>query len=228
MYCVKCKRMTDTLNLHHAINKNNRNMLKGTCSLCGTTKNQFVSALDRNCCSNAGFARSVPGAECATTKGGDLTNSINKFTSKLKLPWAKFPGEMHLPGMNFAGPDTNLDERLTSTDMYQDWSKPVDRVDNAIYHHDLAYKYFNDKQTRNLADKMMLEEMNSIQNPIQREINERKIIEPIISAKAKFGLGVTKPGTGISKPGARALGSIRNPGVRALKKNSSKKNITRT
>ena len=177
MYCVKCKRKTDTLNLHHAISKNNRNMLKGTCSVCGTTKNKFVSA----------------------TKGGDLTNSINKFTSKLKLPWAKFPGEMHLPGMNFAGPGTNLDKRLTSTDMYQDWSKPVDRVDNAASHHDLAYKYFNDKQTRNLTDKMMLEEMNSIQKPTQREINERKIIEPIISAKAKFGLGVVKPARALKK-----------------------------
>ena len=66
----------------------------------------------------------------------------------------------------------------------------MDRVDNAAYHHDLAYKYFNDKQTRNLADQMMLEKMNSIQNPTQKEIRERKIIEPIISAKAKFGLGV--------------------------------------
>ena len=182
MYCVKCKRNTDTLNLHHAVSKNNRNMLKGTCSVCGTTKNRFSAGAP-------GFGESV-----SATKGGDLTNSINKFTSKIKLPWAKFPGEIHIPGMNFAGPGTNLDKRLTSTDAYQDWSKPVDRVDNAAYHHDLAYKYFNDKQTRNLADKMMLEEMNSIQNPTQREINERKIIEPIISAKAKFGLGVVKPG----------------------------------
>ena len=39
---------------------------------------------------------------------------------------------------------------------------------------------------------MMLEEMNSIQNPTQKEIRERKIIEPIISAKAKFGLGVSR------------------------------------
>ena len=170
MYCVKCKRNTDTLNLHNAVSKNNRNMLKGTCSVCGTTKNQFVSL----------------------KKGGDLTNTINKFTSKLKLPWAKFPGEMHIPGMNFAGPGTNLDKRLTSTDAYQEWSKPVDRVDNAAYHHDLAYKYFDDKQTRNLADQMMIEEMNSIQNPTQKEINERKIIKPIISTKAKFGLGVSK------------------------------------
>ena len=185
MYCVKCKRNTDTLDLHYAVSKNNRNMLKGTCSVCGTTKNQFTA-----------------GALSVTT-GGDLTNSIYKFTSKIKLPWAKFPGEMHIPGMNFAGPGTNLDKRLTSTDAYQEWSKPVDRVDNAAYHHDLAYKYFNDKQTRNLADQMMLEEMNSIQNPTQREINERKIIEPIISAKAKFGLGVS------------------------LKKNTSKKKMTR-
>ena len=51
-----------------------------------------------------------------------------------------FPGEMYLPGMNFAGPGTNLEERLTSTDAYKEWSKPVDRVDNAAYHHDLAYK----------------------------------------------------------------------------------------
>ena len=187
MYCVKCKRNTDTLNLHPAVSKNNRNMLKGTCSVCGMIKNQFVS---------------LKKAEILTT-GGDLTSTINKFTSKIKLPWAKFPGEMHIPGMNFAGPGTNLDKRLTSTDAYQEWSKPVDRVDNAAYHHDLAYKYFNNKQTRNLADQMMLEEMNSVQNPTQREINERKIIEPIISAKAKFGLGVS------------------------LKKNTSKKKMTK-
>ena len=162
MYCVKCKRNTDTLNLHHAVSKNNRNMLKGTCSVCGSRKTQFIAmdtlVADAECAT-------IAGAECTTTKVGDLTNSINKFTRKIKLPWAKFPGEMHIPGMNFAGPGTNLDKRLTSTDAYQDWSKPVDRVDNAAYHHDLTYKYFNNKQTRNLADKMMLEEMNSIQNP---------------------------------------------------------------
>ena len=176
MYCVKCKRNTDTLNLHHAVSKNNRNMLKGTCSVCGTTKNQFSAGAP-------GFEDGSSYQESVSLKkGGDLTNSINRFTSKLKLPWTKFPGEMHIPGMNFAGPVTKLDKRLTSTDAYQEWSKPADRVDNAAYHHDLAYKYFDDKQTRNLADQMMLEEMNSIQNPTQKEINERKIIKLIISA----------------------------------------------
>ena len=224
MYCVKCKRNTDTIDLHPAVSKNNRNMLKGTCSVCGRIKNQFVA----HSAPASSVARSAPLASLAkpatakpvtakpvtSVEGGDLTNSINKFTSKIKLPWAKFPGEMHIPGMNFAGPGTNLAKRLTSTDAFQEWSKPVDRVDNAAYHHDLAYKYYNDKQTRNLADQMMLEEMNAIQNPTQREINERKIIEPIISAKAKFGLGVS-------------LGSIKNPDAKALKKNTSKKKMTR-
>ena len=180
MYCVKCRKNTDTLDLHPAVSKNNRNMIKGTCSVCGRIKNQFV-------------AKPATAKPVTSVEGGDLTSTINKFTSKIKLPWAKFPGEMHIPGMNFAGPGTNLDKRLTSTDAYQEWSKPVDRVDNAAYHHDLAYKYYNDKQTRNLADQMMLEEMNAIQNPTQKEIRERKIIEPIISTKAKFGLGVVKP-----------------------------------
>ena len=190
MYCVKCRKNTDTIDLHPAVSKNNRNMIKGTCSVCGRIKNQFVS---QNA-SATSVSQNAPLASLAkpATTGGDLTSTINKFTSKIKLPWAKFPGEMHIPGMNFAGPGTNLDKRLTSTDAYQEWSKPVDRVDNAAYHHDLAYKYYNDKQTRNLADQMMLEEMNAIQNPTQKEIRERKIIEPIISAKAKFGLGVSK------------------------------------
>ena len=197
MYCVKCKRNTDTIDLHPAVSKNNRNMIKGTCSVCGRIKNQFVAqnapwASLAHSAPLASLAKPATAKPVTSVEGGDLTSTINKFTSKIKLPWAKFPGEMHIPGMNFAGPGTNLDKRLTSTDAYQEWSKPVDRVDNAAYHHDLAYKYYNDKQTRNLADQMMLEEMNAIQNPTQKEIRERKIIEPIISAKAKFGLGVSK------------------------------------
>ncbi|XP_065681474.1 uncharacterized protein LOC136095148 [Hydra vulgaris] len=97
-------------------------MLRGKCALCGATKTQFTKE----------------------TKGGDLVESINKFTKNKKLPWAKFPGEMHLPGMNFA-----------------------------------------DTHTRILADKMMIEHMDTIPNPTQREKLERNIIKPILSAKAK-------------------------------------------
>ena len=118
-------------------------------------------------------------------------SSLNSVTSKLKLPWATFPGEMHVTGMNFAGTGTNLDKRLTSTGYYKEWSKPVDRVDNAAYHHDLAYQHYADTARRNVADKIMLEQMDAITDPTVRERIKRGIIRPIISAKAKFGLGHT-------------------------------------
>ncbi|XP_065667557.1 uncharacterized protein LOC136087870 [Hydra vulgaris] len=81
---------------------------------------------------------------------------------------------MHLPGMNFAGPGTKLNERLTSTDAYKEWSKPIDRVDNAAYHHDLAYQHFTDTANRNLADRMMIKEMVAIKNPTTCEKIERE------------------------------------------------------
>jgi hypothetical protein len=169
MYCVKCKKSTLTEDVQKVVNKNGRPMLRGICIVCRKIKTQFVKS----------------------NTGGDLTSSLNSFTSNIKLPWAKFPGEMHIPGMNFAGPGTNLDERLTSTGAYKEWSKPVDRVDNAAYHHDLAYQHFPDTATRNEADKIMLEQMNAISNPTIRERIERGIIKPIISTKAMFGLSHT-------------------------------------
>ena len=94
--------------------------------------------------------------------------------------------------MNFAGPGTNLNERLTSTGAYKDWSKPVDRVDNAAYHHDLAYQHFPDTATRNVADRLIIQEMDAIKDPTLRERVERGIIRPIINAKQKFGMVVKK------------------------------------
>jgi len=115
---------------------------------------------------------------------------LNSVTSKIKLPWTKFKGEMHIPGMNFAGPGTNLNQRLMPSGKYHDWSKPVDRVDDAAYHHDLAYQKFSDTPNRNIADTAMLKQMDNIINPSIRERIERAIIKPIISTKVMFGFGI--------------------------------------
>ena len=47
--------------------------------------------------------------------------------------------EMHLPGHNFTGPVTKLDKRLNPDGTPKEWSIPINRVDNAAYHHDLCY-----------------------------------------------------------------------------------------
>lgn len=43
MYCVKCKRKTNTNNISNNVSKNGKNMLQGTCDICGTKKTKFVS-----------------------------------------------------------------------------------------------------------------------------------------------------------------------------------------
>ena len=44
MYCVKCKKATDTSDMQFAVSKNGINMKRGTCVICGTTKTQFIKA----------------------------------------------------------------------------------------------------------------------------------------------------------------------------------------
>ena len=43
MYCLKCKKDTKDLNVKAFMTKNNRYMLKSTCSICKAKKSKFVS-----------------------------------------------------------------------------------------------------------------------------------------------------------------------------------------
>ena len=123
MYCVKCRKETETSNERLATSKNGKRMKQGTCVVCGKTKTRFVKA----------------------TEGGSL---LNKIINNL-------PVEMHLPGYNFAGPGTKLNKRLNPDMTPKEWSKPINRVDKAAYHHDLCYLKNNDTATRNsVCDKI--------------------------------------------------------------------------
>ena len=130
---------------------------------------------------------------CGTTKtqfikapaGGSL---LNKVTNNL-------PVEMHLPGHNFTGPGTKLNKRLNLDLTPKKWSKPINRVDKAAYHHDLCYLKNNDTATRNaVCDKNMLKELEGIYKPTCtiREKMERGLVSSLIGAKARFGMGVDK------------------------------------
>ena len=45
MYCLKCKRDTGTSNVERVVTKNNRNMLRGRCDVCGSKKKRNLSRL---------------------------------------------------------------------------------------------------------------------------------------------------------------------------------------
>ena len=94
------------------------------------------------------------------TAGGSFLNSLVN----------KLPFEMHLPGHNFTVPGTKLNKRLNPDGTPKKWSVPINRVDNAAYHHDLCYSRHDDAKTRNeICDKTMLGELSRIFNPTLRE-----------------------------------------------------------
>ena len=93
------------------------------------------------------------------TDGSFLNTSVNKL-----------PFEMHLPGHNFTCPGTKFYKRLNPNGTPKQWSIPINRVDNAAYHHDLCYSKQDDTKTRNeVCDKTMLGELSGIVNPTLRE-----------------------------------------------------------
>ena len=122
MYCLKCRRVTETENVTTATSKNGRLMHH-----LRKTKTQFRKK------------KGVAGA-----------SFLNTLMNKLPL-------EMHLPEHSFSGPGTKLYKRLNPDGTLKEWSLPINRVDNAAYHHDLCYSIHDDTKTRNeVCDKTML------------------------------------------------------------------------
>ena len=113
-------------------------------------------------------------------EGGSL---LNRFINNL-------PVEMHLPGHNFTGPGIKLNKRLNLDLRPKKWSKPINRVDKAAYHHDICYLKNNDTATRNaVCDKSMLKELKGIYNPTIKERIERGLVSSLTGTKKRFGWG---------------------------------------
>ena len=162
MYCVKCKKHTETENIQLFTARNGRLMQRGICALCGKIKTEFVKS----------------------GSGGEAGSLFNKAVNNL-------PFELHLPGHNFTGPGTKLNKRLNPDLTPKEWSKPINKVDTAAYHHDLCYAKHQDRKTRNeICDKEMLQELDEIEKPTLRERLDRSLVKNIINAKVKFGLGL--------------------------------------
>ena len=168
MYCLRCKNNTDTDDIKFTITKNNKNMKRGTCHVCGMIKTQFVKQDD-------------------VVGNGIMNSLINKL-----------PFEAHMPGHNFTGPGTKLSKRLKKDGTPHSWSKPINRVDEAAMHHDVCYAKNKNTGVRNrVCDRNMLEKMDRIHNPTIRERAERKAVSLIIGTKRRLGMGLKKPRNGL-------------------------------
>lgn len=159
-YCIHCKKNTKTLNVKVSLTKNNRNIIRGKCLICGKIKTRFIK-------------------KNAFQKGGSF---LNKLINNL-------PFEMHLPGHNFTGPGTNLKKRLKPDGTPKSWSKPINRVDKAAMKHDICYSTNKDTNTRNkICDRNMINDLKNITNPSLRERIETGIVKKIIGTKKNFAL----------------------------------------
>ena len=122
-------------------------------------------------------------SQFVASKGAGIANTLIN----------RLPVEMHLPGHNFTGPGTNLQKRLLPDGTPKAWSKPINRVDEAAYRHDVCYAKHKDTASRNaICDKAMLDSLDGIPNPTARERLDRSIVRPIIGTKKRFGLGIKK------------------------------------
>ncbi|ESO88674.1 hypothetical protein LOTGIDRAFT_165460 [Lottia gigantea] len=117
---------------------------------------------------------------------GDIQKSLGSLPG---FPWAKYPGEKHLPGHNYTGPGTRLDLRLDENDKPKPGEEPVNRVDAAALKHDILYRN-KDIQFRHEADKQMIIELENIPNPTFKERMERALIVKLLKAKMKLGMGL--------------------------------------
>ena len=72
MYCLKCRRVTETENIANTMSKNGRLMRRGQCVICSKTKCQFVEK---------------------ETAGESFLNSlVNKLPFEMHLPGHNFTG----------------------------------------------------------------------------------------------------------------------------------------
>ena len=70
----------------------------------------------------------------------------------------------------------------------KEWSIPVNRVDNASYHHDLCYsKHDKTKTINEVGDKTMLGELSGIVNPTLWERIDKSIVGKLIKLKLISG-----------------------------------------
>ena len=99
---------------------------------------------------------------------------------------------MILPGHNFTGSGTKLNKRLNPDLTPKAWPKPINRVDQAAYYHDVCYVKKGTKTRNEVCDKEMLEELDGIYNPTLRERIDRGTVRPIIGTKQRFGMGLNK------------------------------------
>lgn len=96
------------------------------------------------------------------------------------------PFELHIPGYNYCGPGTKLEQRLARGD------KPINKLDEACMAHDIAYSKEKDVKSRHEADKLLAERSLARYRSHDASFGEKLAalgVSGIMRSKVKLGLG---------------------------------------
>jgi hypothetical protein len=177
MYCLRCKKRTETLNAKVTTLRNGRPAKQGTCTVCGAKKSQLLSA---GAFEGAGLLNSA-------------LNALPLPEMHMRLP-REVPSE-DVPGgafqntgkYSYAGPYTKLDKRLSQG------YRGVNKLDRACLDHDVAYAIHSDTAGRNTADDVLAAAASKIaldDSVPDWERKDARTVAAIMSAKARLGMGI--------------------------------------
>lgn len=180
IYCVKCKKSTDTVSPKQKSAANGRPMMTGKCSVCGTNKTKFLSGKVK---------------QTKKLKGNGIFNDY----IMPRLPELHYVSPFTFKKHSFTGPGTKLHKRIDpKTKQPLPHSMPVNEVDKAAYLHDLAYEEFPDLQRRKIADNVMIDDLDAIRRDKKASWKTRGdafLVGLAMKTKRLLGLGKKKKRT---------------------------------
>ena len=174
IYCVKCKKKTETASIARVMSKNNRPMLKGICTVCGKKKSLFVSNKSGGGFSLNSFVNNLPiELHQIAEKGEDVPGG--SFNNQQKY--------------SYCGPGTKYEQRV------REGYKGINELDSMCKLHDRFYNENTDTKTRNISDIDLAHRANEIARNTMYDNVQRKdanFISGIMNTKARLGLGVKR------------------------------------
>src|SRR5215475_9118588 len=152
LYCVKCRQKTESKDISEVITKNNRRMLKSTCTVCDGKKSSFAKS-DKS--------------------GKGFTDAIGRHIGELHLPANK--GE-DVPGGSFnnkrnysyCGPGTKYEQRI------REGYKGINELDSMCKLHDKFYNENTDTKSRNISDLALAHRATEIGNDPRYDSVQRR------------------------------------------------------
>ena len=120
------------------------------------------------------------------SKKSDIHSNIRKGEGLLNTLINKLPVELHLPGYQYCGPGTKLQERLARGD------SGINLLDQACKEHDISYSKFKNTSDRHIADKILAEKAWQRVKSKDANISERVnalLVTNLMKGKVKLGMG---------------------------------------